>query len=197
VRAGKVRYIGSSSYAASKIVEAQWAAPDRRLERFVAGQPPYFILGRGIEADVLPTARRHGMGILSYSPLAVRPLDQRLLTSLGGMARCGLRHEQCRQPAETSSRRPARQARGRRRDDAYRAGYRIRHQSPAVTAAIIGPHTMEQLESQLIAAEVTLTAGILDQIDKLVAPGVTINPDDNSYGAAELTPAALRRARGR
>ena len=56
---------------------------------------------------------------------------------------------------------------------------------------------MEQLESQLIAAEVTLTAGILDQIDKLVAPGVTINPDDNSYGAAELTPAALRRARGR
>ena len=65
---------------------------------------------------------------------------------------------------------------------------------PAVTAAIIGPRTMEQLESQLPAAEVTLTADILDRIDQLVAPGVTINPDDNSYGEAELTPRALRRA---
>jgi hypothetical protein len=59
---------------------------------------------------------------------------------------------------------------------------------PAVTAAIIGPRTMEQLDSQLPAAEVTLTADILDRIDQLVAPGVTINPDDNSYGEAELTP---------
>ncbi len=69
VRQGKVRYIGSSSYAASQIVEAQWAARDRRLERFVTEQPPYSIMVRGIEADVLPTARRHGMGILTYSPL--------------------------------------------------------------------------------------------------------------------------------
>src|SRR5580658_5282093 len=68
VRQGKVRYLGSSSYAASQIVEAQWTARDRRLERFVTEQPPYSILVRGIEADVLPTARRHGMGILSYSP---------------------------------------------------------------------------------------------------------------------------------
>jgi hypothetical protein len=62
---------------------------------------------------------------------------------------------------------------------------------PAVTAAIIGPRTIEQLESQLPAAEVTLTAD-LDRIDQLVAPGVTINPDDNSYGEAELTPEANR-----
>jgi len=64
---------------------------------------------------------------------------------------------------------------------------------PSVTSAIIGPRTMEQLESQLPGAEVTLTADILDRIDELVAPGVTINPDDNSYGEAELAPAALRR----
>src|SRR5580658_874023 len=68
VRQGKVRYVGSSSYSGSQIVEAQWTARDRRLERFVTEQPPYSILVRGIEADVLPTARRHGMGILSYSP---------------------------------------------------------------------------------------------------------------------------------
>jgi aryl-alcohol dehydrogenase-like predicted oxidoreductase len=64
---------------------------------------------------------------------------------------------------------------------------------PAVTAAIIGPRTMDQLESQLAGAEVTLSADILDRIDKLVAPGVTINPDDNSYGEAELVATARRR----
>jgi aryl-alcohol dehydrogenase-like predicted oxidoreductase len=64
---------------------------------------------------------------------------------------------------------------------------------PAVTAAIIGPRTMEQLESQLSGAAITLSTDILDRIDELVAPGVTVNPDDNSYGEAELTPTARRR----
>jgi aryl-alcohol dehydrogenase-like predicted oxidoreductase len=199
VRQGKVRYIGSSSYAASQIVEAQWAARDRRLERFVTEQPPYSILVRGIEADVLPTARRHGMGILSYSPLA------------GGWLSGRWRKDAASAPA--SAARPSARfdmtspANQRKLDIveelaqlAGKAGltlielaiaFVINH--PAVTAAIIGPRTMEQLESQLPAAEVTLTADILDRIDQLAAPGVTINPDDNSYGEAELTPAARRR----
>src|SRR4051812_38176986 len=70
VQQGKVRYIGSSSYAGSQIVEAQWTARDLRLERFRTEQPPYSMLVRGIELDVLPAAQRHGMGILSYSPLS-------------------------------------------------------------------------------------------------------------------------------
>ena len=70
VQQGKVRYIGSSSYSGSEIVEAQWAARDRHLERFRTEQPPYSLLAAGIELDVLPTAQRHGMGILTYSPLA-------------------------------------------------------------------------------------------------------------------------------
>src|SRR4051812_41602615 len=70
VRQGKVRYIGSSSYSGAEIVEAQWTARDRGLERFGTEQPPYSILTRLIELDVLPTAQRHGMGILAYSPLA-------------------------------------------------------------------------------------------------------------------------------
>ena len=70
IRQGKVRYIGSSSYSGSQIVEAQWASRNRNLERFVTEQPPYSILVRGIEEDVLPTVRRHGMGILTYAPLA-------------------------------------------------------------------------------------------------------------------------------
>ena len=70
VHQGKIRYIGSSSYSSGEIVEAQWAARERRLERFRTEQPPYSLLVRGIELDVLPTAQRHGMGILTYSPLA-------------------------------------------------------------------------------------------------------------------------------
>jgi aryl-alcohol dehydrogenase-like predicted oxidoreductase len=199
VRQGKVRYIGSSSYAASQIVEAQWTARDRHLERFVTEQPPYSILVRGIEADVLPTARRHGMGILSYSPLA------------GGWLSGRWRRNAASAPASAarpSARFDMSSPGNQRKLDvveelaqlADQAGltlielaiaFVINH--PAITAAIIGPRTMEQLESQLPAAEVTLTADILDRIDRLVAPGVTINPDDNSYGEAELTPAALRR----
>jgi aryl-alcohol dehydrogenase-like predicted oxidoreductase len=64
---------------------------------------------------------------------------------------------------------------------------------PGVTSAIVGPRTMEQLESYLPAADVTLAPEVLDRIDAIVAPGVTVNPDDNSYGAAELAPASRRR----
>ncbi len=70
VRAGKVRYIGSSSYAASQIVEAQWASKQNHYARFVTEQPPYSVLVREIEQDVLPTLQRYGMGSLTYSPLS-------------------------------------------------------------------------------------------------------------------------------
>jgi aryl-alcohol dehydrogenase-like predicted oxidoreductase len=199
VRQGKVRYIGSSSYAASQIVEAQWTALDRRLERFVTEQPPYSVLVRGIEADVLPTSRRHGMGILTYSPLA------------GGWLSGRWRKDAASTP--TSAARPSARfdmtsPANQRKLDIVEELARLADQAgmtlielaiafvtnhPAVTAAIIGPRTMEQLESQLPAADVTLTADILDRIDQLVAPGATINLDDNSYGEAELTPTALRR----
>ncbi|WP_427846459.1 aldo/keto reductase [Cryobacterium arcticum] len=200
VRQGKVRYIGSSSYAASQIVEAQWTARERNLQRFVTEQPPYSILVRGIEADVLPTAQRHGMGILTYSPLG------------GGWLSGRWRKDSASSP--TSSARPAARfdmtspANQQKLDVVEELAllaeengitliqlalaFVIRH--PAVTSAIIGPRTMDQLTSQLAAADVVLTDAVLDRIDELVAPGVTINPDDNSYGATELTPAARRRA---
>ena len=199
VRQGKVRYLGSSSYAASQIVEAQWTARDRRLERFVTEQPPYSILVRGIEADVLPTARRHGMGILSYSPLGGGWLSGRWRKGAAGTptsaARPGARFDMA-SPANQRKLDVVEEL-AQLADQAgltlieLAIAFVINH--PAVTAAIIGPRTMDQLESQLSAAGVTLTADILDRIDQLVAPGVTINPDDNSYGEAELTPAARRR----
>ncbi len=197
VHQGKVRLIGSSSYAASQIVEAQWIARERGLERFRTEQPPYSILVRGIEEDVLPTAQRHGMGILTYSPLSGGWLSGtwRKESSPTSAARPGARFDM-------SS--PANQRKldivERLAQIAEQAGisvvelaiaFVIRH--PAVTSAIIGPRTIEQLRSQLPAADVTLSDEILDRIDELVAPGVTINPDDNSYGAAELAPAARRR----
>ncbi|MGO1172754.1 MAG: aldo/keto reductase [Actinomycetaceae bacterium] len=199
VRQGKVRSIGSSSYSGSQIVEAQWVSRDRRLERFVTEQPPYSILARGIEEDVLPTARRHGMGTLTYSPLA------------GGWLSGRWRKDSAGSP--TSAARPRARfdmsdpANLRKLDAveelallAEEAGvplvqiaiaWVIRH--PGVTSAIIGPRTMEQLESQLPAADVALSADVLDRIDAIVPPGVTVNPADNSYGAAELLADARRR----
>ena len=199
VRQGKVRYIGSSSYSGSQVVEAQWASHERHLERFVTEQPPYSILVRGIEADVLPTTQRHGMGTLTYSPLA------------GGWLSGRWRKEAAGTP--TSSARPSARfdmqlLENQRKLDvveqlaqlAEQAGmtlielaiaFVINH--PGVTSAIIGPRTMDQLLSQLPAADVTLSADVLDRIDQLVAPGVTINPEDNSYGDAELVPSARRR----
>lgn len=199
VHQGKVRYIGSSSYSGSQIVEAQWASRERRLERFVTEQPPYSILVRGIEEDVLPTALRYGMGTLTYSPLS------------GGWLSGRWRKDSASAP--TSSARPNARfdmtspANQRKLDVveelaqlAEKAGmtlielaiaFAINH--PGVTAAIIGPRTMEQLTSYLPAADITLSADVLDRIDELVAPGVTINPDDNSYGQHELTPRARRR----
>jgi aryl-alcohol dehydrogenase-like predicted oxidoreductase len=199
VRQGKVRYIGSSSYAASQIVEAQWASRDRNLERFVTEQPPYSILVRGIEEDVLPTIQRHGMGSLTYSPLGGGWLSGRWRKDSASAPTSAARPK-----ARFDMTSPANQQKLEIVEQlallAEEAGlslielaiaFVINH--PAVTAAIVGPRTMEQLESYLPATEVVLSADVLDRIDELIAPGVTLNPDDNSYGAAELTSAARRR----
>jgi len=201
IHQGKVRYIGSSSYSGSQIVEAQWASRDRNLERFVTEQPPYSILVRGIEEDILPTVQRHGIGTLTYSPLS------------GGWLSGKWRKDSASAPsssARPSARFDMSKAANQRKLDivedlallAEEAGmtlielaiaFVINH--PGVTSAIVGPRTMEQLESYLPAADISLSTDVLDRIDKLVAPGVTVNPDDNSYGAHELTPQARRRIR--
>jgi aryl-alcohol dehydrogenase-like predicted oxidoreductase len=199
VRQGKVRYIGSSSYSGSQIVEAQWASRERHLERFVTEQPPYSLLVRGIEQDVLPTTQRYGMGTLTYSPLSGGWLS--------GRWRKGA------EASPTSSARPSARfdmsspANQRKLDAveelaqlAEQAGMSLLEMAiafvlhhPGVTSAIVGPRTMEQLESYLPAADITLPTDVLDRIDEIVTPGVTMNPDDDSYGAAELLPAARRR----
>lgn len=199
VHQGKVHYVGSSSYSGSQIVEAQWVSRERRLERFVTEQPPYSILVRGVEEDVLPTARRHGMGTLTYSPLSGGWLSGRYRTN----AREGPASA-ARPQARFDTSTPANQ----RKLDAVeqlallaeKAGltlielavaFVINH--PGVTSAIIGPRTMEQFEAFLPAVDVTLSSDVLDAIDEIVAPGVTVNPVDNSYGDYELRADQRRR----
>jgi len=199
VQQGKVRYIGSSSYSAGEIVEAQWTARERGLQRFRTEQPPYSLLVRGIELDVLPTAQRHGMGILTYSPLSggwlsgswsadsspTSPARQRLAKRFD----MSLPDNQRKLAAVEELAKVA--------DDAglsmieLAIAFVVNH--PGVTSAIIGPRTMEQLDSQLPAAGVVLDAGVLDRIDAIVAPGVTLNPADNSYGEQVLAPELRRR----
>lgn len=201
VHQGKVRYIGASSYAASQIVEAQWAARDRGLQRFVTEQPPYSILVRGVEQDILPTAQRHGMGILTYSPLAAGWLSGRWrkaqATPTPSPGRRGLADRFDMSLPENQRKLDVAEALAQLAEEAGMSlvemaiAFVINH--PAVTSAIIGPRTMEQLESQMPAADRTLPTGILDRIDELVTPGITINPADNSYGINELAVSARRR----
>ena len=200
VRAGKVRYIGSSTFPASRIVEAQWVAETRGRERFVCEQPPYSILVRGIEQDVLPTCLRYGMGVIPWSPLAGGWLSGRY--RLG--AEIPSSHRADRIPGRFDMSLPANQRKLEAADAlataAQEAGmslvelalaFVIRH--PAVTAAIIGPRTMEHLESQLPAAEVLLGDDLLDRIDEIVAPGVNLNPEDSGWQNPALAPSARRR----
>jgi aryl-alcohol dehydrogenase-like predicted oxidoreductase len=199
VHQGKVRYIGGSTFPASAIVEAQWAARRGGLQRMVTEQPPYSILVRAIEADVLPTCSRYGMGVMSYSPLTGGWLSGRWRKGTGqqSSSRAG------RLPERFDLAQPANQ----RKLDAVEElaqladetgitliqlaiAFVLRH--PAITAALVGPRTLDQLDGQLAAVDVVLDDAVLDRIDEIVPPGVTINPEDNSWHNPSLEPQARR-----
>ncbi|MGI8573482.1 MAG: aldo/keto reductase [Solirubrobacteraceae bacterium] len=200
VHAGKVRYIGSSTFPASQIVEAQWAADRRGLERFVCEQPPYSLLARGIEADVLPTCQRHRMGVITWSPLSGGWLSGRYRKD----ADIPTSTRADRLPARYDLSKPGNQqklevadALAKLADEAgislieMSIAFVIRH--PAVTAAIIGPRTIEHLESQLTAADVKLSDELLDRIDEIVQPGVNLHVDDGGWQNPALEASARRR----
>ncbi|WP_336216766.1 aldo/keto reductase [Nonomuraea sp. LPB2021202275-12-8] len=200
VRQGKVRYLGSSTFPAHQIVEGQWAAERRGLERFVCEQPPYSLLARGIEADVLPVVHAYGMGAIVWSPLAGGWLTGRYRKDreVPESRRAGLLPDRYDLKLEANQRKL--EAVEQLAVLAEEAGhtlielalaFTIRH--PAVTSAIIGPRTMDHLESQLTAADVRLGDDVLDRIDAIVAPGLTINPGDAGWQPPELADAGLRR----
>ena len=201
VRQGKIRYFGHSTFPASAIVEAQWTAQRRNRERFVTEQPTYSILTRGIENDVLPTCQRYGMGVLSYSPLAGGWLSGRYRQDASqgpaSIARQRLANRFDLDLPENQRKLEAAGQLAQLADDAgislieLAIGFVLRH--PAITSAIIGPRTMEHLESQLTATGIHLTDDVLDLIDQIVAPGLTLNPADNGWVSPALSPAARRR----
>ncbi|WP_457205193.1 aldo/keto reductase [Nocardioides sp. P5_C9_2] len=203
VHAGKIRYIGTSTFLPSQVVEAQWVARDRHRERPVTEQPPYSILAREVERDLLPTAERHGLGILPWSPLAGGWLSGRYRRGEDAPV---VSSRAARQPARHDPTSPENRAKLEAvhdlQDLADQAGVSLIHlalafvlKHPAVSSAIIGPRTLEQLESQLGADKVDLSDDVLDRIDEIVPPGTTLNEADRGYAPPALTEAAFRRRR--
>jgi aryl-alcohol dehydrogenase-like predicted oxidoreductase len=200
-RAGKIRYFGSSTFPAYRVVQAQWAAREHHLSRYVTEQPSYSILQRGIEADVLPVAEEYGLGVLAWSPLASGWLS--------GAVRAGREITTSRStvlPQRFDLDRPSNRA----RLDAVEQLVKIAEQAgltliqlalgfvtahPGVTSALIGPRTVEHLHSQLAAADTVLPADVLDAIDGVVAPGVDLAPDEKFDTPPALLDPALRRRR--
>jgi aryl-alcohol dehydrogenase-like predicted oxidoreductase len=200
IRQGKVRYIGSSTFPPSAIVEAQWTAERRQRERFVCEQPPYSMLVRGIEAEVLPTCQKYGMGVIPWSPLGGGWLSGKWRRGADDLK--SRRSERLPQRYDLSI--PANQAKLEAAtalgDLAAEAGISLIHMAlafvighPAITSAIIGPRTQEHLDGQLGAADLTLEPAILDRIDQIVKPGTNFSWADAGYEPPSVAQAWRRR----
>jgi len=197
---GKIRYAGSSTFPAADIVEAQWCARERGYVRFVTEQPPYSMLVRGAENDVLPVCLRHGLGVLTWSPLASGWLS--------GKWRKGVDAPATRRAERLPQRFDLTRPENQRKLEAVEAiatladeagvslvqlsiAWVLRH--PAVSCAIMGPRTMEHLVSQLGAADLKLDAALLDRIDAIVPPGTNVVASDGGWQNPALKPEARRR----
>lgn len=203
-QAGKIRYFGSSTFPASQIVQAQWAAEKRHSGRFVTEQPPYSILVRGIEREVLPVCQQYGMGTLVWSPLSGGWLSGKWRKGSADTET----HRSTMMGGAMAARYDLSDPVNQRKLDAADAlavlaeehglslvhlaiAFTIRH--PGVTSAIIGPRTMDQLTSQLPAADLELSDEVLDAIDAIVPPGTNIRADDAGYAPPWLADASQRR----
>jgi aryl-alcohol dehydrogenase-like predicted oxidoreductase len=201
VRSGKVRAIGHSTFPADRLVEAQWTAERRGHIRFRTEQPPYSILARSVEGDVLPAAQRYGMGVLTWGPLSAGWLSGKY----GGSD--GIELGSGRTVMERHKYDPAIPANAAKLEAvtalkkvAEEAGLKLPHLAtafvlshPAVTSVIIGPRTLDQLTDLLDGADVTLSEDILDRIDEIVPPGTDLNRDDSYYTPPAVADKSLRR----
>ncbi|WP_127506343.1 aldo/keto reductase [Actinoplanes solisilvae] len=198
-RAGKIRYFGSSTFPAYRVVQAQWAAREHGLSRYVTEQPSYSILQRGVEGHVLPVTEEYGMGVLVWSPLASGWLSGAIRE---GQEVATNRSAFMKQRFDTTI--PANRAKldaveklAKVADQAgltmiqLALGFVTAH--PAVTTALIGPRTMDHLHSQLAAADTVLPADVLDAIDTIVAPGVDLAAHEKNDTPPALLDATLRR----
>jgi aryl-alcohol dehydrogenase-like predicted oxidoreductase len=193
VRSGKIRAFGTSNMPAPDLVQAHWVAERRGLERLRTEQPPYSILNRGIEREVLPVAQQYGMGILTWGPLG-----QGMLT---GRVRRGQDNDVVRAKLFTVFS-------DERRLDAVEqlislaeeAGLSMPHLAmafaishPGVTSALLGVRTMEQLDGLLAGVDVALSDDVLDRIDEIVPPGTDVGTLDQAYVPPAIQQTELRR----
>jgi aryl-alcohol dehydrogenase-like predicted oxidoreductase len=198
-RAGKIRYFGCSTFPAYRLVQAEWAAREQHLSRYVTEQPSYSILQRGIETHVLPVTEQYGLGVLAWSPLASGWLSgairagQEITTSRAALM-----------PQRFDTTLPANQARLHAVEQLAKVaegagltmiqlalGFVTAH--PAVTSAIVGPRTLDHLRAHLEAADTVLSADVLDAIDAIVAPGVDLAADEKFDTPPSLLDATKRR----
>jgi aryl-alcohol dehydrogenase-like predicted oxidoreductase len=193
IRTGKVRAIGASQTPASAIVEAQWVAERRGLERFSTEQPAYSLLNRGIEREILPTIQHFGMGAVVWGPLAQGLLTGRVRKNQNNdLRRAGMLHHL------TDARRldiveqfvPLAEEAGLPMTHLAMA-FTIAH--PGVTSALLGARTMSQLDDLLAGLDVTLTDDVLDRIDEIVPPGSDVSTLDQAYQPPALQDKNLRR----
>jgi len=195
VREGKILAWGTSTFPAEEIVETCWVAERRHVAGPHTEQPPYSILARGIESDVLPTCRRHGMGVLVWSPLAggwltgkyqaTTPPDSRAATNPdhfdGANAAKHAAVEQLQSIADDAGVTLV----------ALALAWAVEH--PVVSAALIGPRTEDQLDDLLAAVDVQLSVDVLDAIDDVVAPGTDLDPAGSGSVLPGLDAEARRR----
>jgi aryl-alcohol dehydrogenase-like predicted oxidoreductase len=202
VHQGKVRSIGSSTFPTELIVEAQCVAEKRGRERFSCEQPPYSIFTRGVESAVLPTCSRYGMGVIAWSPLNGGWLTGKYRR--GEPIPTGARATRGRIPERFDMSRPDNQQKLELVEDLLKlasdAGCSLTHMAnawvinhPAVTSAIIGPRTMDQLTDVMAGKDLVLDDAVLDRIDEIVPPGTNVNQTDAGYQSPHLS--AWRRRR--
>jgi aryl-alcohol dehydrogenase-like predicted oxidoreductase len=196
IHAGKVRAVGTSLFAAEQIVEAQWIAQRRGHECFRVEQPPYSILLRGIESEVLPAAQRYGMGVVTFGPLSSGWLSGRDLPTAGLRATLGPGEFDLSDPANRTKQRAVEQLTKLAAD----AGMPLTHLAmafvrshPAVTSVLIGPREPEHLDDLLAGGDVELSEDVLDRIDEIVPPGTDVNVNDLYNVPSALADKRLRR----
>jgi aryl-alcohol dehydrogenase-like predicted oxidoreductase len=201
VCAGKIRAFGSSGFPVEDIVEAQHVAERRALYRFRTEQPPYSLLARGIERDVLPACQRYGMGVLTWSPLAFGFLTGKYrqgrevdLTT----GRAALAPERFDPAVPANAAKYAAVERFAALADDLGCtlpelahAFTVAH--PGVTSVILGPRTVEQLEAALKGAELALDDATLDAIDEIVPPGTNAYEPMRGWPPPAVADPALRR----
>lgn len=185
VRQGKVRYIGSSVHPAWKIMEAIMMSELKGYARLVCEQPPYNLLDRRIENEIVPICQAHGLGIITWSPLAQGVLAGRYASATEmpadsrGALRGGIYSERITQPGIEVGNRMIALAKDHSISPAQLATLWVKDQ-PGITAPIIGPRTLEHLEHLLPVLDMTLSDELAEACDRLVPPGSAVASFFNS-----------------